>query len=298
MDKIKKAEFDELIKQNIKDAVGCDVFGYKLPETKAEPYGNYYSNDAFASFIDEMKSPAYQEIYRAYSEGKGSELVVKNGKYGKMPPKMASVASSSRFCYLALRDGAQGLGGSGIVKFEQECKIDGLPGNAPQLDAYIPNENIYVEAKCHEIFDSHKIQMKEKYWDLLYGKDNCFGLDITEKPIGESFESPLSVFDIEKTSSMFDLKQLICHLLGIASQKREAEPATLVYLFFKPKAKTEQDAKKIDEVFEVLQDEIKKIFASAPIRHFTARNQIQLRAVAEYSEIMEPLNSNNIVTIA
>lgn len=294
---MKKVEFDELIKQNIKEVKGSDVFGYKLPETRVEQYSNYYSNDEFMSFIEEMKSSPYQEIYHAYNDGKGGELVVKNGRYGKMPPKMASVASSSRFCYLALRNGAQGLGGSGIVKFEHECKIKGVFGNAPQLDAYIPNENIYVEAKCHEIFDSHKVIMKEKYWKLIYGKNNYFGFDIIEKPEKGDFEIPLSVFGLERDSSMFDIKQLICHLLGIEAQKRDIESATLVYLFFKPKAKTNNKQKAIDEVFAILQDEILKIFDSAPIQRFVTSRNIHLRAIMEHSEIMEPLSRNNTITI-
>ena len=295
---IGKKDFDEIIKQNIKEYIGRDVFGYRMTETKTKVYGNYYSNDEFDAFVAEMKSPPYQEIYRAYNDGKGSELVTKNGRYGKMPPKMASVASSSRFCYLALRDGAQGIGGSGIVEFEKECRIKDLSGTAPQLDAYIPNDNIYVEAKCHEIFDSHKVKLKEKYWDMIYGNDNCFGFEVVEKADEEEFEIPLSVFGIEKASSMFDIKQFLCHLLGVKSQKEDAEQATLVYLFFKPKAKSESVQMEIDEIFDKLREEIVKIFNSAPVQQFVASNNIHLRAVAEYSEVMEPVSKNNIISIA
>lgn len=99
---------------------------------------------------------------------------------------MASVASSSRFCFLALKDGANAFGGTGEVVFEHECKINGISGIAPQLDAYIPNENMI----------------------------------------------PLSVFGINKSSSMFNLKQFLCHLSGIESQAGDSK--ILAYLFFKP----------------------------------------------------------------
>lgn len=211
---------------------------------------------------------------------------------------MASVASSSRFCYLALRDGANSLGSNGTVKFEYECKINGLQGIAPQLDAFIPADNIYVEAKCHEIFDSHRIRMKEKYWNLMFGENNDWGIDIINKPEREYFDISLSVFGIEKKRSMFDIKQLLCHLLGIASQKESSESATLVYLFFKPKMKKETDQNAIDEVFENLQAEILEIFNSSPIQNFIKKHNISLQAVAEYSSIMASLNENNIIILA
>lgn len=294
---IKKVDFDEIIKQNVIEVSGCDVLGYKLLETRSEPYGSYYSNDEFEHFLEEMNSPPYIEIFRAYKEGKGGELYEKNGRYGKMPPKMASVASSSRFCYLALRDGAQALGCSGRVLFEQECEMDNIKGNAPQLDAYIPNENIYVEAKCHEIFDSHRVKMKGQYWKLIYGEGNSFGFEVREKTSERQFEIPLSVFGIEGNSSMFDIKQFLCHLLGIKTQNKAKESATLVYLFFKPKVKSDKRRKEIDEVFERLQDEVIKIFNSAPIQQFVTSAKIHLRAVAEYSEVMEALSDNNVITL-
>ena len=91
---------------------------------------------------------------------------------------MASVASSSRFAYLALRCGAQAIGGTDHVEFEHECRIQGIRGTAPQLDAYTADENgnpIYVEVKCHEIFDPHKIELKAAYWENIYGEKNAFG---------------------------------------------------------------------------------------------------------------------------
>lgn len=291
-----KTKFDEIIKGNLLKSIGEDVFGYVVSESGKEPYTNYYDNENFQFFIDEMKS-SYENIYNSYNDGKGSELYEKNGRYGKIPPKMASVASSSRFCYLALRDGANGLGGTGTVQFEYECRINGVPGTAPQLDAYIPNENIYVEVKCHEIFDSHKVVMKEKYWDFIYRENNGFGLETIEKNVEDTFEIPLFVFGIEKTNTMFDIKQFLCHLLGISSQKNATDSATLVYMFFKPNAKSEVERMEIEEVFEVLKDEVNKIFNSTPIQRFIKNNNIELKAVAEYSEVMESLNSENMITL-
>ena len=288
-----KNEFDSLIRKNLADVIGENNFGYML----SKKYENYFSQEAFAAFIEEMKSDRYHSAFCSYSTGKGSELREQTGRYGITPPKMASVASSSRFCYLALRDGATGLGGSGIVAFEHECRIQGIDGTAPQLDAFIPNENMYVEAKCHEIFDAHRIVMKNKYWDKLFGIDNAFHLPNSPKVQAEAFEIGLETFRISKSGTMFDIKQFLCHLMGIASQKEEEKPAKLVYLFFKPKLDSSEEKNEIDKVFSELQNEIAAIFNSPPIRSFTEKNNIQLTAAAEYAKIMESLSSQNMITL-
>lgn len=280
---IKKAEFDNIIKENLIKKIGQAAF-------RNDAYGCYYSDEEFKRFVDEMKSSPYDEIYRSYYCGDGGELV----SHGKKPPKMASVASSSRFCYLALRDGAQGLGGDENVKFEYECRIKGISGTAPQLDAYIPNSNIYVEAKCHEIFDLHRVEMSKQYWKYLRSEENDFGFAAEEE---KEVIIELSEFGLAKERSMFDVKQFICHLLGIQSKKTDEEPATLVYLFFKPIANTDEKQRQVDEVFDELQSEIKTIFNSAPIQRFITSKNIYLRAVAECSEVMEALSSENIIEI-
>lgn len=290
-----KSEFDDLIKENLVAQLGYDSFGYNTLDT-GKTFYNYYSREAFSAFLDEMQTPSYSNIHHSYNIGKGGELEEHYGRYGTLPPKMASVASSSRFCYLALRDGATALGTTNPMQFEHECRITGISGTAPQLDACIPADNIYVEAKCHEIFDAHRVIMKGKYHNLIYGVDNAFGFDHRINPDTETFEIPLSAFGIEKESSMFDIKQLLCHLLGIASQNKR--PATLVYLFFLPKTTDPLKQHQINAVSRSLSEEICSIWNSAPIRNFCTTNQITLRAVAETAFIMEPLCNDNLVTLA
>lgn len=194
---MKKDAFDRIIRNNVVRKTGKDCFGYIVSDT-SKKYDTYYSNQVFDAFIAEMKSSIYKKAFCAYDCGKGGELQEHTGRYGKMPPKMSSVASSSRFCFLALKDGAEALGGFGEVAFEHECRIKGISGTAPQLDAFVPNENIYIEVKCHEIFDPHRIVMKKKYWSLIYGTDNKFGLNPSSEVCGDTFEIPLSVFGITK----------------------------------------------------------------------------------------------------
>lgn len=289
-----KSEFDTLIRENLQAQLGPDVFGYTIADT-GKIYANYYSREAFNTFLREMQAPPYADFFLAYNDGKGGELEEHRSRYGTLPPKMASVASSSRFCYLALRDGAAALNCGGSILFEHECRIAGIFGNAPQLDACIPASNTYIEVKCHEIFDPHRIVMKEKYHDLVYGADNSFGFSPCPRPDTDSFEIPLSAFGIKKDTSMFDIKQLLCHLLGIASQNQE--PAALVYLFFKPETQNPAVQYEIDQLFDLLRIEIHSIFNSAPIAQFCRSHHITLRAVAEKASVMEPLRHENLMIL-
>lgn len=284
---MEKNAFDELLKQNMINATGIDFFGYWIANRN---YPNYYCADAFANFVHQMRDK-YPSHYQKYNSGKGSELK----QNGCTPPKMASVGSSSRFCYLALRKGANVFNCSKYVEFEHPCPIDKIKGGTPpQMDAYLKKENIFVEAKCHEIFDSHKIVLSSQYFGHLYGEGNDFGFESIKHNTSKSFEVPVSSFDVKK-SPMLDIKQLICHLLGIKSHKKQNEKATLVYLFFKPKVPLKVQQIEIDNLFFDLKTEIETIFNSSPIKNFTKNNNIELMAVAEYAEVMCPLTTNNIL---
>lgn len=98
-----------------------------------------------------------------------------------------------------------------------------------------------------------------------------------------------------KKNSMFDTKQFLCHLLGVEAQP--GDPKKLVYLFFKPKSTNTDEQKAIDEIFSNLQSEMTAIFQSEPIRKFCQSSNITLSAVAENSEIMEPLTAANMIQL-
>lgn len=287
---INKTQFDYLIKKNLVDMLGNDSFGYEIA---GRSYDVYYNREAYKKFIAEMQSAKYNKFYDQYNRGQGSELIEKGNK----PPKMASVASSSRFCYLALRDVCKQFSTNGNIIFEHGCKINGVRGTGAQLDAYLPEENIYFEVKCHEIFGNHENTLSKSYWKLLYGRENDFGFPHAECPQITEFQFKLSDFGVEKRKARFDVKQLLCHLLGIASQKYKNTPTKLVFLFFKPKMDLESEQNQVDAVFEELKDEIKSIFSSKPIQNFTSKNNIKLSAIAEYSKVMEPLSKENIISL-
>lgn len=303
---ISKLEFDNIIKK----AVDSDLCGF---ETQTGKYETYHSNESFMLFIEEMKTK-YPDIYSQYADGKGDELKSHIRKGKELPPKMASVASSSRFCYLALRNGLNSIGSFGKPVFEQDCRITGIKGNAPQLDAYFPNLNTYFEVKCHEILDKHTVAMKYKYKEKVCGPDSDFELPFSYEAlenytpvIGKCFPGsepgdddiftiPLREFGICKEYSMFDIKQLICHLLGIASNNQN-KSSQLIYLFFKPKCSDASDQKSVDDLFYELKKEITAIFSSYPIQNFCRKYDITLRAWAEFSEKMTSLTPNNRITL-
>ena len=286
---ISKNEFDCFIKKNLVDVIGNDCFGYEIED---KSYDVYYNKEAYNKFISDMKTSKYNKFYNQYNHGKGSELKEKRN----MPPKMASVASSSRFCYLALRDGYKQFNNSEDIIFEHSCRIKGVNATA-NLDAYIPKANIYFEVKCHEIFSQHSIYLKKSYWNLLYGQENDFGFSYAKCPDIDEFKIELCNFGIAKTKIKFDIKQFLCHLWGITSQKDKDVPAKLVYLFFKPKMDLEFERIQVEKVFEELQAEIKNIFSSKPIQIFISNNNIELSAIAEYAKVMEPLSKDNTIIL-
>lgn len=308
-----KDRFDLIIKQNLVRSDKCaeteESFGYHIND---RDYDFYYKKDEFTSFVDKMRSE-YPEHFLKYAGDKtakenkggvGGELEIKKTGHGYAPPKMAHVASSSRFCYLALRDGTDALVSHKALKkedieFEKECRIFDS-GHAPQLDAYIAGEdmNIYVEVKCHEIFDYHTPTFKNKYWKY-FKADSVFNrASIEGDQDKETFTVPLSMFGFsgEIHSTMLDIKQMVCHLLGIARQNKDKK-AKLVYLFFKPECDDFADREFVDNVFELLKDEINVVFKSGLVPEFCAANNIELEAIAEESEFMCRLEKSNVLNL-
>lgn len=93
-------------------------------------------------------------------------------------PKMFSVASSSRLCYLYFK----GYEKTNLDFFEKELQFgidDGITKNgnktqrhsAAHLDAFDPDLKTYYECKCHEIFTSHKkLDFSNQYSNTLWHK--------------------------------------------------------------------------------------------------------------------------------
>ena len=278
-----KKTFDVILRQNVVNTDSSAVFGYAWNDRN---YSDYYREDVFKKFADGMERE-YPQHYQKYIRGKGSELKP-NGDH---PPKMASVGSSSRFCYLAFRN-------YDSVEFEHACPIDGIKGGTPpQMDAYFFGENIFAEVKCHEIFDSHKIELSAQYRNLLFCPNNDFGFPCLPADSNVPFTISGSAFGLRDAQTLVDIKQLLCHLLGIRSHKKPDEDATLLYLFFWPKVKDPLQKSALEMLFSALQAEICTVFGGpqSPIRKFAEKNRVKLVAVAQYAEVMSPLTTENTV---
>lgn len=199
--------------------------GYVVKKIK---YYNYMSNKAWESYLEKM-DPTHQ---KQYGLGAGGEL-----KAGQYPPKMASFGSSSRLIYELSRK---------ITGFNFEEKFDTRVGGIANLDGFLKKENkyIYVEAKRREIYGASHVNQKIKvvYKDVYdYIKDKNLGFDYETKAcIDKDKEEYFKcTFKIDgKPVEFFDLKQLICHFLGITYDivKNGINNANVkfLYLIFNP----------------------------------------------------------------
>lgn len=173
--------------------------GYK---TIDKTYWAYITNEDFEQFKKDMDSRAYEKY--------------KHRELAGCPPNMASCASSSRMIYYAARD-IKGF------EFEKLLPAGGEYGTA-HLDGYLSIENyeIFVEAKCHEMFSSPKKDIAKCYVDLykvIAEKGKFEYIDKGFRCGGEPLEC-------------FDLKQLICHFLGIIHNFRDLHEKKILFIYF------------------------------------------------------------------
>ena len=192
-------------------------------------YNNYLSNDDWKRFIDSM-SPLY---LAQYNDADGGELIEKNGRWGLNPPKMASFGSSSRLIYECSKS---------IPGFCFEKQLPTRVGHTANLDGYLSclEEDVFVEAKCREIYSSHLSQkISRVYKDVYeYIKSVNSGFSYEDTPIEDEPDYMTCSFLMnDKYISHFDVKQLICHFLGICANILENHAnvnVRFIYLIFNP----------------------------------------------------------------
>ena len=228
-------------------------------------YFNYLSKNSWKEFKDSMK----KVHRRQFEDADGGELKEKKGRWGICPPKMASFGSSSRFLYNISKD---------IVGFQFEKLLPTRVGGTANLDGYIMrgDVDVFVEAKCKEIYSSHKtIEVSDVYKEI-YDKlktDNGFSYDNNGRPIkdGKTDDKHFKCtfkFDGEEIVH-FDIKQLICHFLAISANILENEKANknvkFVYLIFNPKDadaacfENEKVSSYKERIFKIYDETIKEI---------------------------------------
>lgn len=188
-------------------------------------YSSYLSNTEWDAWISRM-SEAHR---RQFDNGSGGELVSKNGR----PPKMASFASSSRMIYKLSRD---------IPGFRFEKQLPTRVGGIANLDGYLELERkqIYVEAKCREPYSHAALQtVKQSYKPLYtYLREKMPGVfSCVMEDIPNSRDMRVAFFCKGRPVRSFDIKQMICHMLGIANDMLHSgsdKSVLFLYLLFNP----------------------------------------------------------------
>ncbi len=284
-----KEIFDYYIKQSFEEGYEflgepslklSKEYGFCLSSTK-QVYDRYFSKEMR---LEELLSDDIRECYEPKKTKKttsGNEF--RSGKF-------YSVASSSRFAVSSFTEELNGkldyikrINGEEIkeAKFEYDAPIAGIPKerHCPQLDFFFKtNKGTYfIEAKCHEIFDSHKsIRLSPNYKGFLnehnLSKSYAGKIRIDRKG-NETEEVFLSLegnkeknrfllaedFDCKLKTYHFDFKQFLCHLMGILSyaEKHKSEEIYFYYLVYKNELyKTETESK----IYEELEAEVKEVF--------------------------------------
>ena len=189
--------------------------GYTVQDAPTDKalFDAYLTNEAWHAFIKEMKVQ-YPKAYTAFCKGGGGELEEKNGR----PPKMASYGSSSRMIYLLSREHEQD-------GFQFEKKLPTTVGGEANLDGCcveLGRRLVFVEAKCHEPYSSKSTEVSVVYEPLYryihekMPEFSCVMEDVTsEKKKGKYKKATFLIHG--QALRYFDIKQMICHLLGIAT---------------------------------------------------------------------------------
>ena len=167
-------------------------------------YDTYMTNDEWASFKASLRPDSLKE----YEAGGGGELEEKSGR----PPKMASYGSSSRMIYKLSHKTAG---------FHFEKKLATTVGGTANLDGFYENDRryVFVEAKCHEPYSSKATSVSKSY-ESLYRRINASmagNVEIRMRTSKCGRYLDVEYFSDGERLSHFDLKQMICHLLGIAT---------------------------------------------------------------------------------
>jgi hypothetical protein len=260
--------------------------GYKLEKTEGY-YDRYMSNDGWHRYLDGMSKDHRDQ----YEKGDGGEL-----KEGKYPPKMACYGSSSRIIFTLLKDIPD-------IKFEYPLKTYVYRGCHPaNLDGYLcaDNADIFVEAKCREIYTEHgKVKASREYCKVYeYISDNHKNFSFDKKDvidknanIDESVYN-YSFFYNNEPIIHFDIKQLISHFLGIAAgvlESRVKDSIRFVYFIYNPielqneslsniynKTIAEIDKIRVSELFKTIfeyQKHARNIEKEAPLFEFVMADQ-------------------------
>ena len=199
--------------------------------TNGKTYNNYLSNDSFAEFVEDMKTK-HPTAYEMYSKGGGKELEERKSGANIYPPKMASFGSSSRMIYNLMKD---------TDGFLFEKKLPTTVGGIANLDGFIETDEkcVFVEAKCREPYTKKDSIYERKYEDLYRTISVSDKTSVTCKiEVIDERKMEVKFISGETKIHSFDMKQMISHLLGVATAYLKGEfdkKIDFIYLLFNPK---------------------------------------------------------------
>ena len=271
-----------------------DLILRDLANREGDFRNDYKAYLTYEAFKKEILSNMSKKDAESYIDGAGGELK------GEMP-SMSSIGSSSRFCYLSLKDSSFEVfgfkGNPESREFEKTLPIFAGKGIPPHMDCFIEDENdsYFFECKCHEQFDSHLIDLSTSYFreGLICSniKDSYVEKELLKNTTTYKRVSP-SLFGVGK-SPRFDIKQLLTHIMGIKEKmKKEGinKKAHLCYFYFIPEKALVN--KKINSTIEKLIEEAKTVFSSEFIRQHAP--EIDLRLYIQFTDTVEKADSTNV----
>lgn len=297
--------FDFCVKQSFKSSPYMGAVSEKAPE-----YGFYRSKEKCVYdryFSKEMKlEELLSDDIRECYEPKKTKKTTSGNEFSS--GKFYSVASSSRLAvtsFSQLKNGVlnyiETININNIIEkiseieFEHDTPINGIniKKHCPQMDVFLKtNKSTYfIEVKNHEILNNHKsiklspsyintepfkqIRLQKTFTEKI--KKDKKGNDTSEKFISLSGNNEInrfllaSDFGCNLETFHFDLKQFICHLMGIWSYsvKHPEEEIFFYYLIYRNKLYEDSFN---STLYKELETEAKIIFAAFE-KHFP---QIQL----------------------
>ena len=218
-----------------------------------------HKDTSWKELLDGMK-----KVHKTqYGNGSGGELKEEKGN----PPKMAAFASSSRFIYtLSART-------NDIPGFKFEEQLPTTIGGVANMDGYqeLGGRFTFVESKCSEPY-SHSIKqaIKRNYKDVYaYLREkmprvfSCVMEDILDAPDRKEPQNKMNVvfFCHNRVVGALDIKQMISHLLGVATKFLTMETADreavkkiqFLYLLYNPTGLQIQEPDR-SEVMRIYED--------------------------------------------
>ena len=205
----------------IREVLDCAIGNYEGKEggyrgKNGKIYPNYMSNEEWEEYHKTIPDDIQEKLMK---EIQGE------------PPKMASFGSSCRMAFDMLNSIPD-------IDFEKILSTKVSTGRA-NLDAYVKRgaREIFTEAKRGEIYDSHlNVEINEKYLEVYKKLNKFFSFTTTASSKERYVKCTFKAKD--KEIIHFDLKQLICHFLGITAGVLEgritAEKIRFVYLIYNP----------------------------------------------------------------